>query len=142
MIENDGRIDEFISKLIILTKEDKIRWEYLDSSKEIFDHLGLYSYSNSMDILSNAMLNKQGFDASNSFYTTINNNYIIMFTRSPSSKEENIYEKLQLWLVPRTFKAINKIDVKNNVVSLQLIIKSKFPNSEDIINDIFALSGN
>lgn len=142
MSENNERLDEFVSKLIILTKDDKIRWEYLDSNKELYDHINLYPYVNSMDSLSNAMLNKIGFDSSNSYYTSINNNHIVIFTRISSSKEESIYEKLQLWLVPRTYKAINKLDIKNNIVSLQSIIKSKFPNSDDIINDIITYSNN
>lgn len=141
MSESRERLEEFVSKLYSLTNEDKIRWDYLESNSELYDHSGLYPYSNSsIDNISKVMLNKQGFDPNNSFYASINSNYILIFTRLPAEKGEGIYERLQLWLVPRTFKAIEKVGAKNNVVSLLSIIKSKFPSSSDIINDVLELS--
>jgi len=140
MILNDDKHHELLSSLFVLTKEDKITWNYLDSEKPLFISLNLTPYGVN-ESLSLVLLNRtQKFDASNSFYTSVNNNYIVIYVLYSNNDEESFVSRLKLLLVPRTYKSVEEVKCPNEIVRLQTLIKSKFPSPDDIINDIMNLA--
>jgi len=138
MSTNNSEYNEFITKLGELTKSDKITWEYLDSNKSLYNSINLSPY-NTYDVISAALEGKKSFDTSNSYFTKINDNFIILYTDSASKEGSSLVERLRLLLVPRTFKSIRRISNSNESITLLTIIKSKFPSADDIIQDINAL---
>ncbi len=124
--------EQFISKIIELTKEDKITWNYLDSNKIIYESLDLTPGIKGFL--------KEGFDKNSSFYAKINYNFIVFYKISDAKL--SVLDSLIFKTVPSTFREIRTIELeenKNELIRLHNIIKSKFPNSEDIINDILNL---
>jgi hypothetical protein len=137
-MSSTGIYEHFLTQLIELTKADKIQWNYLDSNKDLYNQLYTFQSGGSDSLISN-LFSKKNFDADNSFYTKIDTNFIVVFTR-PKSEDESLIERLNLYLVPRTYKSIQSIDDYEEIVRLQTIIRSKFPNPEDIINDVMRIA--
>ncbi len=139
----------FILKLIELTKEKKIEWDYLDEYRDVYQELSMQPRSplygkSSLEVLAEfgAGMSKIEFDSDNSFATCINENYIIIYASIVEKKEPKLLgERLSLMLVPRTFKDIKRLrdNEEEHLVRLHTLIKSGFPNSEDIINDILGM---
>ena len=111
---------EIIKKLIDLTKSKKIKWNYLGEADSIYNGLSMYA---------------SGFDHDNSFYSEIENNYIVLVAARPISNQL-LAERISLHFVPNTFRDIQKIDSSKELLRLHTLVKSNFPNSEEIINHI------
>jgi len=139
--------DSLILKLIELTKEQKIQWEYLDIYNDVCENLLIKARSplqnkTSFEVLSEMKIvgSKKEFDSDNSFVACINENFIVIFAEVQNRNEPQVLgERLTLMIVPRTFKDITKWEDDNegNLVRLHTLIKSNFPSSEDVVNDIF-----
>jgi len=135
----DDKYNKLLSTLIALTREDKLTWNYLDSEKPLYSSLNLAPYSGkgSMEIV--ILNNAKRFDTSNSFYTSINKNFIVIYVLYSNDEEDSFASRLKLLLVPRTYKSVEEVNSSNEIVRLQTLIKSKFPSPDDIISDVLSL---
>jgi len=111
---------EVINKLIELTKSKKINWYYLGEADSIYNGLSMYA---------------SGFDHDNSFYSEIESDYIVLVAARPTS-DQLLVERITLLFVPNTFRDIQKINSSEELLKLHTLVKSNFPNSEEIINHI------
>ncbi len=85
---------------------------------------------------------KTFFDSDNSFIALIKDNYVVIHARI-SDRNDVLAERLTLMLVPSTYKDVYKYvdgDDDSELLRLQTLIKSSFPNSLDIANDILGMS--
>lgn len=137
---------DFMDKLIELTKNNSIKWEYLDNNKYVCDALKMEALGNQylFDInFFTKMSNVIYFDTNNSFISTVNGNYILICCiYDKNLKDSTLNERLVLKLVPRTFREIKSIkcdEEDGTLQRLQSLVKSLFPNADDIVNDIFNL---
>lgn len=123
--------EQFVNKLIELTSAKKISWEYLDEDEIIYNSLQISPFEN------NKLIFDIVFNPNSSFYTEINSNFIVLYEIVTSTG--NLLSSLRLKTVPNSYKDIQNIELTENkelMLRLLNVIKSQFPNSEDIINDI------
>lgn len=148
-VSNDVDYDELIEKILELSKERKIIWEYLDENEILYQHLKVtpkkdigYTLSNDYvaEIVKSSLNLKTYFDTNASFYARIGENYIVLL-RNMKKNEENVLaaDRIKLMLVPHTFKGIKTIEETDRIMRLHNYVKAQFPDIEDIINDIFHL---
>ena len=70
----------FINKLINDTKESKIKWEYLDKNKTLYEGMGWTKSSNMFDLLQGEKeIVHTDFNIEDSFYTKMNGTYIVIY---------------------------------------------------------------
>lgn len=133
-------------KMIELTKEGKITWDYLDNFENVYEKLLIKPRSplqsknplETWEQLSNIPIRRE-FDSDNSFVACINDNYLVLCVWIDDVRNHKVLaDRLILEVVPRTFKDVSVYsdDEDGDLVQLQTLVKSKFPNTEDIINDI------
>lgn len=137
-----------IEQLIKLTKDNKIKWGYLDQNSAVYYNLKIEPKSplesrNPLATLAqiSSLDGKTFFDSDNSFITSIKDNYVVIYARL-SDKSDVLAERLVLMLVPNTYKDVYRyVDQDNNseLLRLQTLVKSSFPNSLDIANDILKM---
>lgn len=136
-------VKELYEKLIKLTKEDAIKWKYLDEDKAICNNLDFHPIKPDNFIGSIiAAKETNTFDASNSFVADINNNHIIIYCEYEIASKKTLDERLSFMLVPRSFRGIRTFDSHTNfndgtLLRLQSLVKSYFPSADDIIKDIY-----
>lgn len=142
--------DEIIEKIFELSKNKKIIWQYLDANESLCQNLKIIpkktqlnatiSWDIVTDNLAGALYPQSLFDANQSFYSSIGENYIIILCKLNRNEEkELIADKTKLMLVPRTFKNIEVIEETDKMLRLRNFIKKQFPDVQDIIDDIFAM---
>lgn len=141
--------EALIEQLIKLTKDNKIKWGYLDQNATVCFNLKMeprspFEYRNPLATFAqiSSMDSKTFFDSDNSFIATIKDNYVVIHARI-SDKNEVLSERLTLMLVPNTYKDVYKYvgeDHNSELLRLQTLVKSDFPNSLDIANDILGMS--
>lgn len=146
MSDINGKV--LIEQLIKLTKDNKIKWGYLDQNSTVCYNLKMEPRSpleSKNPLVAFAQItsadNKLCFDADNSFIASIKNNYVVIYARI-SDKNDVLAERLRLMLVPSTYKDVYRYidkDDDSELLRLQSLIKSKFPNSLDIANDILEM---
>lgn len=140
---------ELIEQLIKLTKDNKIKWGYLDHNAAVCYNLKMEPKSpleSKNPLVTIAQISsfdsKTFFDSDNSFIASIKDNYVVIHARI-SDKNDVLAERLTLMLVPSTYKDVYKYvdgDDDSELLRLQTLIKSSFPNSLDIANDILGMS--
>ena len=133
-------------KMIELTKEGKITWDYLDNFENVYEKLLIKPRSplqskNPLETLEqfSTIPIRREFDSDNSFVVCINDNYLVLCVWIDDVRNHKVLaDRLILEVVPRTFKDVSVYsdDEDGDLVQLQTLVKSKFPNTEDIINDI------
>lgn len=133
-------------KMIELTKEGKITWDYLDNFENVYEKLLIKPRSplqskNPLETLEqfSTIPIRREFDSDNSFVVCINDNYLVLCVWIDDVRNPKVLaDRLILEVVPRTFKDVSVYsdDEDGDLVQLQTLVKSKFPNTEDIINDI------
>lgn len=140
---------ELIEQLIKLTKDNKIKWGYLDHNATVCYNLKMEPKSpleskNPLATIAqiSSFDSKTFFDSDNSFIASIKDNYVVIHARI-SDKNDVLAERLTLMLVPSTYKDVYKYvdgDDDSELLRLQTLVKSSFPNSLDIANDILGMS--
>ena len=141
--------EALIEQLIKLTKDNKIKWGYLDNNSLVYTNLKMEPKSplenrSSMAALAeiSAFDAKTYFDSDNRFVASIKDNYVVIYARI-SDKKVVLAERLVFMLVPSTYKDVYKYvsNAENSgILRLQTLIKSSFPNSLNIANDILGMS--
>ena len=147
MIKEERGNDTIIEKILELSKEKKIIWEYLDEYENLYQHLRVtpkrkrlddkVSWTDITESVATALYTYTFFDANASFYANIGENYIVLISEMIKN-EENILipDTLKLMLVPRTFKDIRIIEENDLMLRLHNYVRTQFPDVEDIIEDI------
>jgi hypothetical protein len=150
MIETDVNSDGLIEKILELSKQKKIIWEYLDEFENLYKHLNVapkkrkignaLPLSDVAETMASTLYMNTFFDANESFYAKIRENFIVLL-RYMEKNEENVLvaDRIKFMLVPRTFKNIKIIEEDDKILRLHNYVKTQFPDVEDIINDIFKL---
>lgn len=141
-------VKEVLDKLIELTKNGTLPWEYLDSEQNICSNLNYVGVSpmhnrSAMEKLATVASSKKVFDADNSFITSINDNHIIIYCNlNDDNDEKTLDERLIFMLVPRTYKDVFMYASDGNdgtLLRLHSLVKSNFPSAQDIVDDILGL---
>lgn len=148
MIKEERSNDIIIEKILELSKEKKIIWEYLDEYENLYQHLKVtpkkkrigdkLSWTDITENVATALYTYTFFDANASFYANVGENYIVLISEMIKN-EENVLtaDKLKLMLVPRTFKDVRIIEEDEMMLRLHNYVRTQFPDVEDIIEDIF-----
>jgi hypothetical protein len=77
------------------------------------------------------------YDGLNSFYTTVNDNYIILL--ASAEEDKMMRDKLTLLLVTEDYKDRKNITNYEAILQLHTLVKNSFPSVDDIIKDLFEL---
>ncbi len=92
---------EFLEKVIIDTKERKLRWQYLDGNEELY--LGMNWTKTRTKFTTFAKAEEYevvDFDIENSFYAKKDNTFIVLISRNNNPAS--------LFVVPYTYKKVLK----------------------------------
>ena len=118
----------FIKKVIQLTKEHKISWEYLDSNKKLYTGMNwtkveyrLLSHDKEVII--------PDFNIEDSFYARIDDTYLAIYVWNN--------QPARLYVIPYTFKKITVLtpdEYGEYITRLCNLVQRQFPNSESFID--------
>ncbi|CAB1242527.1 conserved hypothetical protein [Clostridiaceae bacterium BL-3] len=115
-------VEKIISKLIIQTKSNKIKWFYLSENADV------------IDICENISPNDLNYNSS--FSLEINSGYFVLC--------EDVFKNIYLIIIPsldsKDIQCINKNEDRNlthqqELLRLQNLVKKQFPNVEDFLQE-------
>ena len=122
----------FIEKLVEQTKENSIKWAYLDSNLQLCKKMNWVYDDNGFTAMAAALSGKSNqsfeFDAEHSFYCKIESNYIVLYVadRNP----------VIMLVIPPTFKNIARFspdEYGDSVTRLHNLVESHFPSADAFI---------
>ncbi len=129
---------EIINKIIELTKQEKLEWFYLNDAPTLCNQLRVKeNLGTELSKIAIQIENSIPFDSSNSFYTILNGNYIVLLASTETKKI--LRDRLSLMLVTKTYRDKNVFTDMEEILQLHTLVKGRFPSVNDIINDLFAL---
>lgn len=120
----DRQIIAFIKTLILKTKNNEIKWEYLDSNQSLYENMDWTEW----DYLSNS--SSPNFNTEDSFYTFIDGTYIVLHVPN--------YSPATLHVIPSTFKKIRKFEPEeygSHITRLLNIVQAQFPSADQFIKN-------
>lgn len=125
----EPQYETFLLNLIEKSKQQQIRWKYLDSNIDLCRGMHLYQEALINKIYSN--MDKFYFDVERSYYVEFpkENMFIALIVKTGSAESE-------LHIIPNTFKNVLVLgfsDYGDSLTRLANIIKRQFPNPEDFI---------
>ena len=124
----DELLVNFIEKIIILTKERKIRWSYLDSNRHLYESMSWTHTSSGFEIWGVKNKITPDFNTEESFYSTIDDTYLVIYTRK---------DKLPIFcIIPNTFKKIVYMypdKYGQYITRLSNLVQSQFPDAQTFI---------
>ena len=124
----------FIEKLTKMTKDNLIKWEYLDSSTHLCQNMNWMEGDSGLLAITGAISGKlertYEFDRERSFYCKSNENYIVLYvtTGNPAI----------MFVIPPTFKKIIQLlpeDYGDYITRLLNLVESQFPSADAFIDD-------
>ena len=120
----------FIEQIIEMTKNNSLTWDYLDSHTKLYQGMKWTQSRTQFDVfLGSKEVERPNFDDENSFYTKIDNTYIVLYARDKSPAN--------LYVVPYTYKnvVIMTADMYGEYITrLMNIVQSKFPSAKSFID--------
>lgn len=138
----EKRYIEFIEKLIMQTKSRKVEWNYLESNRSLCYHMN-WIVNTGNSLLSTVSMAFSGngedsfkFNEESSFYSKIQENYIVLYVVDSSPAE--------LYVIPPTFKRIVRLmpdEYGDHITRLLNIVLNQFPSGDAFINDFLFKMG-
>lgn len=126
----DSRYVEFIEKIILKTKNNRLRWRYLDTKEELYESMGWTKTKTEYEIFGgNKEIITPNFNVEDSFFANIENMYIVIYVwRDQPAK---------LYIIPNTYKKVTTLtpdEYGEHITRLLNIVQSQFPNAESFID--------
>lgn len=122
---------DFIEQIIEMTKNNSLTWDYLDNQTKLYQGMNWTQPRTQFDVLLGSKeIDRPDFDDENSFYTKIDNTYIVLYVRNKNPAN--------LYVVPYTYKnvVILTADMYGEYITrLMNIVQSKFPSAKSFIDD-------
>ena len=133
----DQRYTEFIEKIISRTKSNSLNWSYLDTKKELYEGMGWVNTKTEYELFrGNKEIITPDFNVEDSFYTNIDNMYIVIYVwRDQPAK---------LYIVPYTYKKVTSLtpdEYGEYITRLLNLVQSQFPNAETFIDSFLENEG-
>lgn len=127
------------NRIIELTEQEKLDWFYLSDDIALCQELGLREAPKNDIARLQMQFDKTVtfYDGLNSFYTTVNDNYIILL--ASAEEDKMMRDKLTLLLVTEDYKDRKNITNYEAILQLHTLVKNSFPSVDDIIKDLFEL---
>lgn len=126
----DSRYVEFIEKIIVRTKNNRLKWRYLDTKEELYEGMGWTKTETEYVIFGgNKEITIPNFNVEDSFYTNIDNMYIVVYVWMDQPAE--------LYIIPNTYKKVTILtpdEYGEHITRLLNIVQSQFPNAESFID--------
>lgn len=110
----------FIEKILKKTRENKIKWKYLDSFDDLYTKMGW----------ADAIIGMPTFDTEKSFFTQIDAYFIVLLT-----DEKNLTD---LYVVPSTYKNICVLKAEEYgeyTTRLYNLVRARFPDAAAFITN-------
>lgn len=124
----------FLEKLIKLTKDQQIVWHYLDSNKPLCRNMNWMEGESTFSAITVALSGRNEhlfeFDTERSFYSKIDENYIVLYTETSNPAV--------MFVIPPTFKKIIKFspdEYGDYITRLLNLVESQFPSADAFIDD-------
>lgn len=124
----------FINKIIRLTKSNEIEWKYLDSNTHLCEEMKWCDRKNPIKTIQENLTGSGErefyFDDENSFYTKIDEIFLVLFVQDS--------EPASLMIIPNTYKKVVTLspsDFGENITRLLNIVQNKFPSGEAFVDD-------
>lgn len=137
----ESKYSSFVEELIKMTKEKRLRWEYLDSNKSLCKNMNWVENENSFLAIEAALSGKYGhnfrFDIDRSFYCTVNETNIVIYVAdgNPAS----------IFVIPPTFKRIVELlpdEYGEKTTRLLNLVESQFPSADAFIDEFLEKNNN
>ncbi|MDU6307307.1 MAG: hypothetical protein E6579_11655 [Clostridium sp.] len=137
----DKKYVDFLDKLINLTANEKLDWEYLDSNLELASKCGLGIRDGGIIRFTLPPVSgvaKIAFNTEDSYFLEIDTNYIILYRDLESV---TLIDSLHLRIVPSTFKGILNLseEYDDKVLLLRNTIVATLPNADAVMEDILSM---
>ena len=133
---DNQRYIQFINAIIDQTKKSKIHWHYLDSNKDLYEGMHWTETEEKFGLMVPKEIIYPNFNREDSFYTTINGTYIVLFVfRS---------EPATMYVVPNTYKKVVQLTADQYgeyITRLLNLVQSQFPDGETFIDNLLAKNG-
>ena len=129
MVENKNI--SFISAIIQQTRDNKLRWDYLDANQGLYQGMGWVTKKVDFGFFSpNKETLQPNFNIEDSFFARIRDMYIVIYVRGD--------QPAQLFVVPNTYKKVVTLtpdEYGDYITQLLNLVQSKFPNASSFIDE-------
>lgn len=125
----EDRNKNFIARIIQQTKDDKLKWDYLDSNQILYQGMGWVTKKVDFGFFSSKETLTPNFNVEDSFYARIQNMNIVIYVRGD--------KPAQLFVVPDTFKKVVTLspdEYGDSITQLLNLVQSKFPDAASFID--------
>jgi len=131
---SEQRYVDFIENIIMMTKERKIEWRYLDGNQKLYEGMKWTITKNEYVLFSgNKEIVSPDFNVEDSFYANVEDTYLVIYVWKDQPAE--------LYVVPNTYKKVVTLtpdEYGEHITRLLNIVQSQFPSGEGFIDGILS----
>lgn len=131
MSDNQNRYTAVLERIIELTKNSSLSWNYLDSEQELYEGMHWTKSHETFSLTGMKEVLRPGFDTENSFCSYVNGTYIVILTQRN--------QPATVYIVPSTYKKVVKLSAElygDLITRLLNIVASSFPDAEAFIDEL------
>ncbi len=121
----------FLMKILQMTKEERISWDYLDQNESLYSGMNWIRTSTRFGIFGEKETVSPNFDREDSFYAKIGETSIVILVKNN--------QPATLYVVPNTYKKVVRFDADEYgelITRLRNLVQSKFPSGEVFIDEL------
>lgn len=126
----DQKYVTFLNKIIGDTKEKKIKWDYLDKNRALYEGMEWTKTTNEYGLFGVKTEEKSiDFNREDSFYANISGTYVVIYVWGN--------QPAKLYVVPKTYKKVVILtpdEYGEYITRLLNLVQSQFPNAESFID--------
>lgn len=130
----ENRYVTFIERIIQLTKERKINWNYLDTNEELYIGMEWTNTKVEYRFLSeNKEIITPNFNTEDSFFARVDDTYLAIYVWNN--------QPAKFYVIPYTFKKVTVFtpdEYGEYITRLSNLVQSQFPNSENFIDGVLS----
>ena len=124
------RYIDFLNKLINDTKENRIRWKYLDTNRALYEGMEWTKTTTEFGLFTgNREITLMDFNREDSFYSNENGTYVVIYVWGN--------QPAKLYVIPETFKKVVTLtpdEYGEYITRLLNLVQSQFTNAEAFID--------
>ena len=119
----------FINSVIQQTRDNKLKWEYLDTNQVLYQGMGWFTKKVDFGFFSSKETLTPNFNVEDSFYVRIQDFYVVIYVRGD--------QPAQLFVVPNTYKKVVSLkpdEYGDYITQLLNLVQCKFPDASKFID--------
>lgn len=125
----EDRNKNFIARIIQQTRDDKLKWDYLDRNQILYQGMGWVTKKVDFGFFSSKETLTPNFNVEDSFYARIQDMNLVIYVRGD--------QPAQLLVIPNTLKKIITLtpdEYGDYITQLLNLVQSKFPDASTFID--------